>query len=89
MELHLGKAFMTFDGAVVESFGAGSTENGRIHVAVIDRVDVEETRRGHHIRFFSIWGGSPLLISFRAELRPQVEHFADEVRKVLAIRGRG
>lgn len=90
MELLIGQALLTFDGAVVEGFGVSSTSVGRLHVAVLDRVEISAKKRGGAaIEFFTIWGGCKLRVDFPSEMEPQVEHFAIEVRKVLAASGRG
>ena len=86
MELLLGDALLTFDGSVVEGFGTGSHSIGRLHVGVIDAIEVGESRRGATIRFRTIWGGAPLLISFTADQRVAVERFVGEVEKALTAR---
>lgn len=86
MELYLGDSFLTFDGAVVESFGKTDTANGRIHVGVVSRVEVGESRRGAYLLFHTIWGGGRILVPFPPEQRQSAEWFAAEVDKARAAR---
>ena len=75
----LGDALLTFDGAVVEAFGARENANGRVHVAMIDRIEVATTRREAYLQVFTVWRTSPLLVTFPQEQQAQAQEFVAAV----------
>jgi hypothetical protein len=84
--MFLGEAFLTFDGAVVESFGLTESANGRVHLAVLRQVEVGESRRGGHLQLHTVWGGSPVLVPFPPEQKQAAQWFADQVEQARAAR---
>lgn len=79
MEIFLGQALLCFDGRVIESFGYGQTSNGRVHLATLDHLKLDETRKSAYLQAHTIWGGTPFLVEFPKEQVSQAEAFVAEV----------
>jgi hypothetical protein len=79
MDVFLGTSLVTFDGAVVEAFGATANSNGRLHIAALDRIEVNETRKEGYLQFHTIWRTSPVMVMFPKDQRPAAEQFAAQV----------
>lgn len=79
MELFLGEALLTFDGRVVEAFGSRATANGRVHLAMLDRLEIGETRKDAYLQAHTVWGGAPLLVPFPKEQVVMAQQFVADV----------
>jgi hypothetical protein len=81
MQLFLGSSMLTFDGTVVESFGATANSNGRVHRAALDRIEVGETRKEGYLQFLTIWQTSPVMVMFPKDQKASAEQFAAHVNQ--------
>ncbi len=75
---------LTFDGSVVESFGATANSNGRVHRAALDRIEVGETRKEGYLQFHTIWRTSPVMVMFSKDQKASAERFAAHVNQATA-----
>jgi hypothetical protein len=79
MQAFLGSSLLTFDGSVVEAFGATANSNGRVHRAALDRIEVGETRKEGFLQIHTIWRTSPVLVMFPKDQSRAAEAFAAQV----------
>lgn len=84
MQLLLGTSLVTFDGTVVEAFGATANSNGRVHIAALDCVEVKENRKEAYLQFHTIWRTSPVIVMFPKDQRQAAEQFAAQVNQATA-----
>lgn len=86
MEIFLGDALLSFDGRVIEAFGNGQTASGRVHLATLDHLKLDETRRGAYLQAHTVWGGTPFLVEFPKEQLAQAQAFVAEVDRARSAR---
>lgn len=81
MQVFLGSSLLTFDGTIVEAFGATANSNGRLHRSALDRVEVGETRKEGYLQLHTIWRTSPVMVMFPKDQKPSAEQFAAQVNQ--------